>query len=173
MQKYWLQSTSPASFSLSVSPPLPLARRTRPDCLRPLKHLFQLALPSWTRGFKFSWCHLHITLNQKKKKETKPCRHGSGNGAKALYKAEMWQTFNWIVLVCEGERYEAGGENNSKWNREPEKEREAVHFFSYLTSTTQGKKPISHQPADMNDEFCCLKPIIHRDKIVGGTLDLL
>lgn len=69
MQKYWLQSTSPASCSLSVSPPLPLTRRTRPDCLRPLKHLFQLALPSWTQGFKFSWCHLHITLNQKKKKK--------------------------------------------------------------------------------------------------------
>lgn len=54
-----------------------------------------------------------------------------------------------------------------------EREREAVDCFSYLTSTTQGKKPISHQPADMNDEFCCLKPILHRDRIVGGTLDLL
>lgn len=71
------------------------------------------------------------------------------------------------MRVCEGERYEAGGENSSKWNRD--RERAAVHFFSYLTSTTQGKKPISHQPADMNDEFCCLKPILHRDRIVGGT----
>lgn len=108
------------ALSLCVSPPLPLARLTRPDCLRPLKHLFQLALPSWPRGFKFSWCHLHITLNQKKKKETKPYRHGSGKGAKALYKTEMWQTLNWIVHVCKEERYEDGGENNSKWNRERE-----------------------------------------------------
>jgi len=66
----------------------------------------------------------------------------------------------------------SGIERERERERQTE-EREAVHCFSYLTSTTQGKKPISHQPADMNDEFCCLKPILHRDKIVGGTLDLL
>lgn len=64
-----------------------------------------------------------LLLIRKRKKETKPCRHGSGKGAKALYKAEMWQTFNWIVRVCEGGRYEAGGEYNSKWNREREREK--------------------------------------------------
>ncbi len=163
------------ALSLSVSHPLPLARLTRPDCLRPLKHLFQLALPSWPGVLNLACVISILLLIKKRKKETKPCRHGSGKGEKALYKTEIWQTLNWIVRVCEGESYEAGGENSSKWNREIEREREtaAVHFFSYLTSTTQGKKPISHQPADMNDEFCCLKPILHRDRIVGGTLDLL
>lgn len=40
-----------------------------------------------------------LLLIKKRKKETKPCRHGSGKGAKALYKTEMWQTLNWIVRV--------------------------------------------------------------------------
>lgn len=64
MQKYWLQS---ASQPFSGLPSLVSADRTvsrPPNCLRALKHLFQLALPSWPPDFTFSRCHLHITLNQ-------------------------------------------------------------------------------------------------------------
>lgn len=102
MQKYWLQS---ASQPFSGLPSLVTAGRPvshPPNCLRALKHLFQLALPSWPQDFTFSRCHLHITLNQnpqwatgrkkktrKRERETKPWRHGSGVGTQALYEMEM------------------------------------------------------------------------------------
>ncbi len=40
-----------------------------------------------------------LLLIKKRKKETKPCRHGSGKGAKALYKTEMWQDVK-LNCVC-------------------------------------------------------------------------
>lgn len=118
MQKYWLQSASQLFSGLLslVSADRPVSRP--PNCLRALKHLFQLALPSWPLDFTFSRCHLHITLNQnpqwatgRKKKnkktrkqalETKPWRYGSGEGTQALYEMEMWQdiTVCMFVYVC-------------------------------------------------------------------------
>ncbi len=127
-------------LSLSVSHPLPLARLTRPDCLRPLKHLFQLALPSWPGVLNLACVISILLLIKKRKKETKPCRHGSGKGAKALYKTEMWQTLNWIVRVCEGESYEAGGENSSKWNREIEREKQRLCISSVISHLPHREK---------------------------------
>lgn len=64
MQKNWLQSASQPFSGLPslVTAGRPVSRP--PNCLRALKHPFQLALPSWPQDFTFSRCHLHITLNQ-------------------------------------------------------------------------------------------------------------
>lgn len=89
-------------LSSNCRPPL-----SRPlNCLRALKHLFQLALPSGLCDFTFSLCHLHITLNQnplwltertgknktrKKKVRNKSVASRFRSRHTALYEMEMWQ----------------------------------------------------------------------------------
>lgn len=59
------------------------------------------------------------------------------------------------VRVKQRKRNEAGRET-----RVSGIEREA----SVISHLAHREKPISHQLADMNDEFCRLKPILHRQK---------
>lgn len=113
MQKYWLQSASQPFSGLPslVSAGRPVSRPA--NCLRALKHLFQLALPSGPQDFTFSLCHLHITLNQnpqwatgRGKKNNK--KEGGRNKTvasrfrsrhTALYEMEMWQDITACVCV--------------------------------------------------------------------------
>lgn len=113
MQKYWLQS---ASQPFSGLPSLVSADRTLsrpPNCLRALKHLFQLALPSWPPDFTFSRCHLHITLNQnpqwamgrrrkktrKQARETKPLRFRVRHTG-TLWNGDVTRHYRVCVCVC-------------------------------------------------------------------------
>lgn len=79
---YSLRHSPSLALPSLVSAGRPVSRP--PNCLRALKHLFQLALPFWPRDFTFSRCHLHITLNQNpqwatgRKGEKKKQESGSG-----------------------------------------------------------------------------------------------
>lgn len=93
MQKYWLQSVTQP---LSGLPSLVTAGRPvshTPNCLQALKHLFQLALPSWPgilHLVRVIYILLLIKINsgrqgekkktRKQERETKPWRYGSGVG---------------------------------------------------------------------------------------------
>lgn len=114
MQKYWLQSASQLFSGLPslVSADRPVSRP--PNCLWALKHLFQLALPSWPPDFTFSRCHLHITLNQnpqwamEKEKKNKTRKQAletmalqfSGRHTGTLWNGDVTRHYRVYVCVC-------------------------------------------------------------------------